>query len=355
MLDDALPTAKMTLKQAPFKPDEESVLVSNDGKAVITDLHSPNSLPVAIQHPSLLLMRALNRPRRPMFGHSLVYRMRFARILASVIGWLTSMSKVFAGNVPYSHIAIEFKLSAAVATGSKPSRPGRGGTKGNEIDDAIWQLMLTCWEFEPEDRPRCLTIQQIIRGMINENVCHSAPITMAIPFGVIEGFAVNLEEMKARLVQVLGSEHLPSFRVPEYLRNLVTAFVSDIARFRATVSAASKLDLTRIMISDEDRAVIAFSSSEHLYSTDSASSVFEARFKPLKLRNRWDAGVARDSVCFPDYAYYQYFRDIQLSAALCRKEHPKRPVSSSCTGDDEDSDALVLDDVDEDWDELNGG
>ncbi|KAJ3571074.1 hypothetical protein NP233_g3990 [Leucocoprinus birnbaumii] len=201
----------------------ESVLVSNEGRGVITDLHSLIPPPLRYSAPELVTDEGAQSTKA-----------------IDVWAFACLSYEALSGNAPFFHIAIDFRVSVAIAAGGKPSRPGKGGASGKEIGDAIWQLMLTCWEFKPEDRPKCLTIQQILRGMLSED--NHLPSNVIVPPGVVEGFAVDLEEMKARLTHVLGSEHLPSLRVPDHLRKVVATFVPNTARLKATTSAAQKLD-----------------------------------------------------------------------------------------------------------------
>ncbi|KAJ3561616.1 hypothetical protein NP233_g10087 [Leucocoprinus birnbaumii] len=206
-----------------------SVLVSCDEKAIIADLYPSSQQAIRYSAPELMADEgALSKAADIWALACLIY-------------------EVLSGKIPYSHIAMEFRVVAAVVTGSKPNRPGKGDTSDSDIGDAIWQVMLMCWELKPEDRARCLTIKQILRGiMVTEDICPSP--TPIVPSGALIGFRFDHEEMKSHLTHVLGSEHLPSLRVPEHLRKLVSTFVPDTARLKSAASAAKRLDPSDLQI-----------------------------------------------------------------------------------------------------------
>ncbi|KAJ3562850.1 hypothetical protein NP233_g9324 [Leucocoprinus birnbaumii] len=205
----------------------ESVLIAHDERAVITDTHSPNPQAARYSAPELVADEGVRSKAADIWA------------LACLI------YEVISGNVPFCQIATEFRVAGAVATGSKPLRPGKG-VNGNDISDAIWQVLLMCWEFRPEDRHKCIAVQQIFRSMVSED--NRPPSTLDIPSGAFTGFHFNIEEMKSRLTQILGSEDLPSLRVPEHLRKVVASFLPDTARLKATVAAAKKLDPRNLQI-----------------------------------------------------------------------------------------------------------
>ncbi|KAF5362327.1 hypothetical protein D9756_002589 [Leucocoprinus leucothites] len=156
--------------------------------------------------------------------------------------------EVLSGKVPFFQIARDFRVSGAILSGIKPSRPGREGAGGDGIDDAMWQLLLLCWELDPKGRPFCLQIHQILLGMTIEDTRPAAkPI---IQPGTIKGSALNLEYAKDNLMQVLSSDHSPSLRVPKHLRKLLSSFLPDTSGLNATVAAAKKLspDDTQMLV-----------------------------------------------------------------------------------------------------------
>ncbi|KAF5357827.1 hypothetical protein D9756_001387 [Leucocoprinus leucothites] len=200
----------------------ESVLVSSDGQAVITDLDLSDSPPVRYSAPELLADDEIEPTKA-------IDMWAFACLCYELLS----------GRVPFSQIAKDIKVAAAIALGSKPTRPGITGASGNKIDDAMWQIMLMCWEIEPANRPECLTIQQMLMGMVIQD---SRPTTdRIIQPEVMKKSTVDLEHAKASLTQVFGADHSPSPRVPEHLRKMLSSFFPDTTRLNATAAAAKKL------------------------------------------------------------------------------------------------------------------
>ncbi|KAJ3571101.1 hypothetical protein NP233_g3972 [Leucocoprinus birnbaumii] len=208
----------------------ETVLISDKGRAIITNLdhaegRSTDSVPVRYLPPELLEddddMQASQASDVWMFA-CLSY-------------------EVLSGNAPFFQILREIRVSSAISTGSKPIRPGKDGAKGIAIDDAMWQLLLMCWEFKPADRPPCLSVHQIILSLdIRDNrPVSSTPILL--PPGSKNGLTPHVETMKARLAQVVGCEHSPSLMVPERLSQLLQNLISGRDKFNATAAIAKKL------------------------------------------------------------------------------------------------------------------
>ncbi|KAF5361875.1 hypothetical protein D9756_002591 [Leucocoprinus leucothites] len=218
----------------------ESVLISNDGRALIVDPDPSDSLPVRYSAPELLADDEI-QPTRPidMWAFAcLCYEVH--SMLLGMSPQLMYMFKVLSGVVPFYHITKEFKVAVAIAAGNKPTRPGKAGKKsGGEIGDAIWQIMLMCWEFEPEARPTCLTVQQMFLGMVLQD--ERPPAKLMVQPEAMKRSAVNLEQARASLTRVLGSDSLPSLRVPEHLRESLSSLVPDTTRLNATTTAAKKL------------------------------------------------------------------------------------------------------------------
>lgn len=47
-----------------------------------------------------------------------------------------------------------------------PLRPGpESGVGRQELNDQVWQILINCWGYIPEDRPNCEEIRQNLRDM----------------------------------------------------------------------------------------------------------------------------------------------------------------------------------------------
>ncbi|KAF5361837.1 hypothetical protein D9756_002615 [Leucocoprinus leucothites] len=200
----------------------ESVLISRDGRAVITDLNPADLPPVRYSAPELLADDEIQPTK-------------------AIDMWALACLcyEVLSGRVPFCHITKDLKIAVAITAGSQPNRPGHGGIDGNEIGDAIWQILLMCWEIKPAGRPACLTVQQIFLGMDIQDI-RPAEIPTVLP-GVINGSTIDFDYAQRCLAPVFGSDHSPSLRVPEHLRNTLFSFIPDAAKLNATAAAAKKL------------------------------------------------------------------------------------------------------------------
>ncbi|KAF5354620.1 hypothetical protein D9756_005574 [Leucocoprinus leucothites] len=201
----------------------KTVLVSHDGRAVITEFStlSVDSIPLPIRYsaPELLEDDDVRRTKA-----------------ADMWSFACLCYEVLSGNAPFCQLSSDLKAGIAIAKGNKPDRPKDGGI---DEGDTIWQLMLACWEYEPEDRPSCLKVQQIFLGM---NIQDDRPAAkpMICP-ELLTGLAVDLDLVRTNLTQVLGSDHPFSLRVPKNLRDLVLRVAPNPTKLKAAAAAVNKL------------------------------------------------------------------------------------------------------------------
>ncbi|KAF5353883.1 hypothetical protein D9756_007269 [Leucocoprinus leucothites] len=147
--------------------------------------------------------------------------------------------EILSGNVPFCQIAKDLRVAVTITKGNKPIRPGRGGFDGDEIDDIMWQLMLRCWEYEPEDRLSCLDVRQVFVGMnVQDDRTSAKPI---VRNEACKDLNIDLEPARIRLAQFLGSDHASPLRVPGHLSDLLLRLTSDSKKIGATAAASNKL------------------------------------------------------------------------------------------------------------------
>ncbi|KAJ3570469.1 hypothetical protein NP233_g4381 [Leucocoprinus birnbaumii] len=147
---------------------------------------------------------------------------------------------VLSGRAPFSEIVREIKVSSAISTGNKPIRPGKGCPSESLIDDATWQLLLLCWELEPASRPLSLNVHQILLS-VGDHPIHPI-LAPALPWGPTDILnPPDLEAIKACLSPVIGSEHSPTSRVPEHLRQFLCQSIDTFSKRNAMEAAAKKL------------------------------------------------------------------------------------------------------------------
>ncbi|KAF5362148.1 hypothetical protein D9756_002541 [Leucocoprinus leucothites] len=206
----------------------ESVVVSDDGRALITELDPMSELresglsSARYSAPELLREDDIQPTKA-----------------TDVWSFACLCYEVLSGKVPFYQITREFRVSGAVVAGAKPIRLGQGEVGGDEISDAMWQLLLKCWEYEPNDRPVCSTILQLLSGIDIPD--HRSEAKSLIKPEIAKGSTIDFANARARLTRVLGPNQPTSVRVPQHLHHLVLRLISNPTKFEATAAAANKL------------------------------------------------------------------------------------------------------------------
>lgn len=77
---------------------------------------------------------------------------------------------------PFHQYRREAQVIAALQRKELPRRPEPGDSDSDEIDDEIWGLMMSCWNFVPGSRPTCEEIQDWFSAHLGIEVdCSKAP------------------------------------------------------------------------------------------------------------------------------------------------------------------------------------
>ncbi|KAJ3563796.1 hypothetical protein NP233_g8706 [Leucocoprinus birnbaumii] len=207
----------------------DCVLVSDEGRAMIantstsSDSQDSDSLPVRYSAPEFLGEYENVQPTE-----------------SSDVWSFASLSyEILSDKQPFFQIAKEVRVLGAISQGSKPIRPGVDGVDGDEINDAIWQTLLMCWNFEPSDRPPCLKVYQIIVGMGTQDDRRASELMVASD--TLKCSVLDLEHAKSNLTRVLGCEAASSLRVPEHLRDSLLRLIPDTTKLEATAAVVLKL------------------------------------------------------------------------------------------------------------------
>ncbi|KAF5354692.1 hypothetical protein D9756_005497 [Leucocoprinus leucothites] len=184
----------------------KNVLISHDGRAVITELSTlsvaSTPLPIRYTAPELLEDDDAQRTKA-----------------ADMWSFACLCYEVLSGNAPFCQLSSDVKVGIAIGKGNKPNRPKDSGI---DEDDTIWQLMLMYISGNGHPgRPSCCKTNDQPE--------------------LLTGLAVDLELVRTNLTQVLGSDHPFSLRVPENLRDLVLRIAPNPTKLKAAVAAANKL------------------------------------------------------------------------------------------------------------------
>ena len=60
--------------------------------------------------------------------------------------------QIFSGQLPFHDIKNDYRVMAAVTKGARPSRPLHDLSRIRGLDDAVWNIIESCWSQEPSDR-----------------------------------------------------------------------------------------------------------------------------------------------------------------------------------------------------------
>jgi hypothetical protein len=153
------------------------------------------------------------------------------------------LSQLLSGKVPFYQIGHEVKVGVAIAAGKIPIRPSVEGN-GEEISDAIWGPVSTCFELETKDRPSCLQFQKVFSSMvIHDNRPESKAKIRPEAFEHERGFALDFDLARSILTQIIGSDIsvLSPSQIPEHLQESLYGLVNNKAKAETVVVAAKKL------------------------------------------------------------------------------------------------------------------
>ena len=71
--------------------------------------------------------------------------------------------EIFTDNVPFSHVSNEAFIPLVIRDGPLPTRPEHANTRG--LSDAMWNLVIQCWQREPKSRPSMSEIRGTIQNI----------------------------------------------------------------------------------------------------------------------------------------------------------------------------------------------
>ncbi|KXN83977.1 hypothetical protein AN958_00622 [Leucoagaricus sp. SymC.cos] len=223
---------------------QNTIMISNDGRALITDLDATsqeqgsNWSTIRYAAPELLLHDD-SRPTKATDAWAF-----------ACLG-----HEVLSGKVPFFQFAGDHIVSAAIAREEKPARPGQEGRGGDPIRDTVWNLLLRCWEYEAEERPK---LQEILLHMHAEDNRPKQKLMNRLDPLETSG-TIDLKAAKMILKQTLGPHQSSPLKIPEHLRDTVSLLVRDSEALDTTTVAANKLtredtqilvDLIELVIKD---------------------------------------------------------------------------------------------------------
>jgi serine/threonine protein kinase len=244
------------------------VLISHDGRALITGFDSSSEL----QDSELSSVR-YSAPEtleeddeHPIMASDIwslgciIYEVSFLLSLTSQAHLLQVLSR----KVPFYQIRRGTKVAAAIAGGKKPVRTSQEENGVEEIRDAIWGPVSSCWEFEAKDRPSCLQFQKVFLSLV---IRDDRPVPeLAIQPEVFEhkkASAPNLYLARSILMQITGSDLSmpPPSKIPEHLQKPLFGLIDNRVKAEAVAVAAKKLsrDDTQILVDVLDLVSLALS------------------------------------------------------------------------------------------------
>jgi hypothetical protein len=170
---------------------------------------------------------------------------------------------VLSGKVPFYQIRLETKVAVTVVAGRKPLRPSQEGNSVEEIADAIWSPVSTCWESNVKDRPSCMQFQRAFSSMIiHDDRSIPKPTIQLGAFKHKGSSALNLNHARSMLVRIVGSDLSmpPPSRIPEHLQKPLSGLADNRVKAEAVAVAAKKLSPDDTQILADILNLVRFSS-----------------------------------------------------------------------------------------------
>ncbi|KXN84534.1 Cytokinesis protein sepH [Leucoagaricus sp. SymC.cos] len=215
------------------------------------------------------------------------------------------------------------------------------------IDDQAWSLILKCCTPEPENRPDMATVKELV---IDLKIWDDRPAAKAIP--------------GAEILKLRSEPKIDLVRVEELLDQLqISDVVNGLHYLHELGIVHGDLKGQNILISDEGRGLITDFGASHITTATATSgslSTTTLRFtapemllgdkKPSKEFDIWSVGCLFYEVLSRKEPYYEYKYEVQIVAALSRKQPPMRPGTSADNTEEKDD---WDDDFDQDWDTID--
>ncbi|KXN92521.1 Mitogen-activated protein kinase kinase kinase 5 [Leucoagaricus sp. SymC.cos] len=257
-----------------------TVLVSDEGRVLITDLDVPpeeedSNVPLTCYSAPELSLEDDSQPTK----------------VTDVWAFGCLGHEVLSGKVPFCQFSSNSKAISAIGRGDKPAQPGQDGHGGSAINDAIWNLLMSCWEYEAADRLTSSKIQEMLSHVHIED--HPSEPGSIIESKAIKSSIINLELTKAVLSQILSSHEPASLQVPKYLCDTLSWLVCDFKALRATERAAKKLnrDNTQTLV---DLIELGIKYDPHKRLAEGGSGIVYQGANPticIKLMKHFDTGT----------------------------------------------------------------
>ncbi|KXN81902.1 Mitogen-activated protein kinase kinase kinase YODA [Leucoagaricus sp. SymC.cos] len=120
------------------------------------------------------------------------------------------------------------------------AQPDQDGCGGSAISDMTWDLVMTCWEYEAMDRPTSSKLQEMLSRMHSGDSCPE-PGSIIEP-EAIKCSIIDVELAKTILSQILSSHQAASLQVPKHLHDILSWLIHDSKALDAAKVAAKKLN-----------------------------------------------------------------------------------------------------------------
>jgi hypothetical protein len=203
-----------------------------------------------------------NQRQRLICGRLAVLFMRYSLFLPR-LHRLTPL-QVLSGKVPFYQIRLVTKVASAITAGKKPTRPNPQGNGVEEVADAIWSPVSTCWEFETKDRPSCIQFQDAFSSRVIQDD-RPTPKPPIQPGTFEESSSLHLDRARSTLMRIVGSglSMPPPSRIPEHFQKPLFGLADNGVKAEAVAVAAKKLspDNTQILVDVLDLVSIFLSLS----------------------------------------------------------------------------------------------
>jgi hypothetical protein len=80
-----------------------------------------------------------------------------------------SIQEIMTGKQPFEHITRELAVYGSISRGEIPPRPDACIPSWSKDGDKLWELLRSCWAFEPRVRPGAVDVEETVSRQVDQN------------------------------------------------------------------------------------------------------------------------------------------------------------------------------------------
>ncbi|CAE6526580.1 unnamed protein product [Rhizoctonia solani] len=160
-----------------------NVLISHDGIPMLNDFGNAR-----IQNATLRFSQSTTGVKLTMrwAAPELFEETALLSYEADVYALGMTMLETFTGDIPYANIKNDQAIMKHIFSNKLPTRPEKFPHEDIHLGDAIWNVLTTCWSYQPTDRPTAVGVEQIMDSLYRRKLA----------FSRIHGLIIGIDKYK---------------------------------------------------------------------------------------------------------------------------------------------------------------